>query len=78
MTVEQAIAKLQKYTDQKQIIAIDWFDSLDIQAVAEEFDTVLTDKGLSRVAEQVENGDAEIGMNWESIRYAISCIVEER
>jgi len=77
MTVEQAINILQRMNKQ-DVIAIDWFEEVDIQNIAEDFDTQLTRTELLRVADDVENGDAEVGMNWDSIRFAIGQVVESR
>jgi len=79
MIIADAIALLQQFSDKNGIIAFDFFTTDDIQHIAtSEFNTQLTRTELLRVADDVENGDAEVGMNWESIRYAIEQVVNTR
>ena len=57
----------------------------DVEGMVEEYneendtDLTLTDEEIADVLSQVDNStDCEVGINWESIRYAVACVIDDR
>ena len=74
MKIEDAIKKLRAIQESgfNTHIAMSIWTEADVQGIAEEYDTVLTTDKVSEVLNTVESSmDAEVGINWESIRFAV-------
>lgn len=57
---------------------INLFHKIDIRDLAEDISATLTDAEVDAVAERLENADANLGVNWESIEIFIDQVVAER
>ena len=70
-TKKQMLDSINAYPDDYQFVQVYWGQE-DIQGTAENEGKVLTDEEIGQVCDYLEsNHDAEYGMNWESISFAI-------
>jgi hypothetical protein len=72
------MSKVIKNENDAWVLRIDW-DTDDVSLVCENMDIVLTDEEKIRVLNVMcDSHDAEIGINWKSVEYAIECVIDER
>lgn len=79
MTVQGAINDLMKYTEKTRPLLVSVWTEYDVQGIADEYDTKLSDNEIKQVFKDIDrNHDSEIGITWESIRFAVEEVVKSR